>query len=326
MNKMTSQQLRTHLLEYLNDGHFHSGETLAENVGLSRSAISNHIKALSQLGLEIYSVKGRGYQLAQSIELLSHTRICKGMRSAQTELVHVENIVGSTNDILRQLLQKRAENGTVCLAEAQTAGRGRRGRTWVSPYGSSLYLSMLWRFDNGYQAMTGLSIMVGVVLNNTLTQFGVRGTRLKWPNDVYGDNKKLAGILIEVEGQADASVSAIIGIGVNLRLPNDVKGIDQAFTDVSALIGSSFSRNEISKKLIENLWAALPVFQAEGLQPFINDWDKADLYKDKEVILISGEKQIKGIARGIDNGGALLLETKQGIEPYYGGEISVRPA
>ncbi|MDT0596668.1 bifunctional biotin--[acetyl-CoA-carboxylase] ligase/biotin operon repressor BirA [Glaciecola petra] len=330
MNKITSQQLRTELLNCLNDGNFHSGEALAEQFGLSRSAISNHIKALGHLGLEIFSVKGRGYQLATKIDLLSHNSICKGMQVEQASLVQVENIVSSTNDILKQqsqeLSQEQSKNGMVCLAEAQTDGRGRRGRKWVSPYGASLYFSMLWQFDNGYQAMSGLSIMVGVVLNNTLAQFGVTSSRLKWPNDVYGNNKKLAGILIEVEGQADASVSAIIGIGLNLRLPNDLQGIDQAFTDLSDLLEKPFSRNELSKKLIENLWLALPVFEAQGLNPFIEDWDEADLYKNQEVVLISGDKRVKGVARGIDNSGALLLETDQKIKPYYGGEISVRPA
>lgn len=319
--------IRNQLLTRLNDMEFHSGEALAEQFNLSRSAISNHVKALNDIGLEIFSVKGRGYKLARTVELLSRARISEQLSTNTSDLLQVANIVGSTNDEIKAQMQARS--GLVCLAEAQTAGRGRRGRKWVSPFGSSIYMSMLWHFGNGYQAMAGLSLMVGVVLNQTLKAFNLNDCRLKWPNDVYFEQQKLAGILIEVEGQVGASASAIIGIGVNMALPNNVSDIDQPFIDisqVSANSGSKVGRNAFVAALINNLWTALPLFEKQGLAPFIADWEQADLYVNKPVVLISGSQEMRGISRGIDSSGALLLDINGEVNAYHGGEISVRPA
>ena len=322
-SKQAIQEIRSALLLMLNDAEFHSGEDLADAFSLSRSAISNHIKALCELGIEIYSVKGRGYKLSFPIDLLNASLIAQYLPATKHHLLQVENLVTSTNDLVKQL-QPSTEKGHIILAEAQSAGRGRRGRTWVSPFGSSLYMSMLWRFEQGYQAMSGLSLMIGVVLNNTLQQMGVKGCQLKWPNDVYFEGKKLAGILIEVEGQAGSSTSAIIGVGLNVNLPNDVSGIDQAFTDLSHISVKKLSRNELAARFIENLWKALPQFEAQGLHPFLNDWQTSDLFFNKPIKLLMGNKSVQGISKGIDASGALLLESAGTVTAYHGGEISVR--
>lgn len=326
--KESIQRIRTLLLKTLQDGEFHSGEHLATRFELSRSAISNHVKALSELGLEIFSVKGRGYKLANPIELLSRAQISHHISAIgkdKTSLIQVENLVTSTNDIIKSCLQT-AESGFCCLAEAQSAGRGRRGKTWVSPYASSLYFSMLWRFSSGYQAMAGLSLMVGVIVNDTLQELGVGQCQLKWPNDIYINNQKLAGILIEVEGQVGASASAIIGIGVNISLPRNVQGIDQAFTDLHSISEDAIGRNKFAAILIQNLWQALPLFEKEGMKPFISRWQQADLYNNKEIKLLAGDNVIYGLSRGIDETGALLLEINGKVKAFHGGEISVRPA
>lgn len=326
--KESIQRVRSLLLKALQDGEFHSGERLAKTFELSRSAISNHVKALCELGLEIFSVKGRGYRLANPIELLSHAQISQHLLASSKDKanqIQVQNLVTSTNDIIKAHLPI-ADSGFCCLAEAQSAGRGRRGKTWVSPYASSLYFSMLWRFSSGYQAMAGLSLMVGVIVNETLLEIGIDQCQLKWPNDIYVNNKKLAGILIEVEGQVGASASAIIGIGVNIRLPGNVQGIDQAFTDLHSISEQFVGRNKFAALLIQNLWQALCVFEQQGMKPFISRWQKADLYKNKEIKLLSGENVTVGICRGIDETGALLLEIDGKNQAFHGGEISVRPA
>lgn len=332
IQQAASQQLRNRLLLSLNDQQFHSGEALAAEFSLSRSAISNHIKALRDIGIEIYSVKGRGYKLATTIELLNVDALNNllladvknedFLRDKPEASVQVASITGSTNDLIKQQINK--QSGLVCIAEAQTAGRGRRGRKWVSPFGSSIYMSMLWHFSDGYQAMSGLSLMVGVVLNQTLQAFGVDTCKLKWPNDLYYEQQKLAGILIEVEGQVGASASAIIGVGLNIKLPNDVKGIDQAFTDLSAINSSTISRNNFAAAFISHLWQALPQFEQQGLKPFMQSWEQADLYVNKPVVLISENNETRGISRGIDATGALLLEVNGNVSAYHGGEISVR--
>jgi BirA family biotin operon repressor/biotin-[acetyl-CoA-carboxylase] ligase len=330
-HKQSSLDLRWALLKQLQDGMFHSGEALAASFSVSRSAISNHVKALNLLGLEIYSVKGRGYKLANGIQLLAHQAITNALpdiSKSKSQMVLVENVVSSTNDLLKTMSQgnEQLASGYCCVAEAQSAGRGRRGRAWVSPYASSVYLSMLWRFSSGYQAMAGLSLMVGVVLNETLQQLGVQNCKLKWPNDIYFDNRKLAGILIEVEGQIGATTSAIIGIGVNAKLPTNVQGIDQAFTDLNTISEQTINRNVFTASLIHNLWEALPIFEKEGMAPFMGRWQAADLYYQQQVKLISGDKIISGISAGIDKTGALLLNINGKIQAFHGGEISVRPA
>ena len=351
IEKLSPEQTRTAILHLLNDNEFHSGEALASRLNLSRSAISNHIKVLNELGLPIFSVKGRGYKLAEEIELLVKDKLISLLSASQdtdiSNLVSVENVVGSTNDLIKLLASRKSvdakqsvNSGYCCFAEAQTAGRGRRGRKWVSPYGASLYCSMLWHFDEGYQAMSGLSLMVGVVLNQTLQEFGVETCQLKWPNDLLYEHQKLAGILIEVEGHADTSVSAIIGIGVNIKLPDELDGIDQAFTDINHICADrqqpAISRNVLAATLVKNLWRALPIFERQGLQPFLDSWQQADLYANKAVRLLAGKTEIRGVSRGINASGALLLEVEDSnvknadgkastkIEAFHGGEISVR--
>ncbi len=326
-----AQIVRNEIIKILADCDFHSGEQLASKFDLSRSAISNHIKSLMKLGIDIYSVKGRGYKLSQPLELLDENKIRTFLpvdSNKQPNFIDVRNVVTSTNDVVKQLLNEETslKSGFCCLSEAQTAGRGRRGRKWISPFGSSLYFTMVWHFNSGYQAMAGLSVMVGVTVNKTLAEMGIPGCKLKWPNDVYYDFKKVAGILIEVEGQVSATVSSIIGIGLNIQLPNNIEGIDQAYTDLNAIAGNNISRNELAAKLMSNLWLALEMFEQQGLGPFLNDWKKADLFYNKPIQLVSSNHKTEGICRGIDETGALLLEINHKVQAFHGGEISVRPA
>jgi len=319
---------RTQLVELLNDKEFVSGEFLSQKLDVTRSSISNHVKALNELGLDIHSIKGRGYKLAKSIDLLSQSQIIAALPQyahLKAPQVIVENIVNSTNDVIK-LMGRELSQGSLCVAEAQTKGRGRRGKAWVSPFGASIYLSMLWRFDSGYQSMAGLSLLVGLAVNRALIRIGLKDCQLKWPNDIYHQHKKLAGILIEVEGQIGEMTTAIIGIGVNVNLPNKHLAIDQAFTDVSTALSLEVDRNVFAAGLIDCLWQMLPQFQKNGLAPFMNEWERADLFADQEICLISGSYENKGISRGIDSSGALLMEANGEIKAYHGGEISVRKA
>lgn len=317
--------LRTRIVSMLDSHAFVSGEHISKQLNITRSSVSNHIKALSALGLDVFSVKGRGYKLAQPLIMLDETDIREHLGGDEQISIIVSNIVGSTNDIIKSqaniLLQ-----GSVCLAEAQTQGRGRRGRKWVSPFGASIYLSMLWRFESGYQSMAGLSLLVGIGVNRALKRIGIDDCRLKWPNDVYYGAKKLAGILIEVEGQIGEITTAVIGIGVNMQLPPDVSEIDQAYIDVNRILSRAVDRNQFAAYLIKELWQMLPQFQKDGLAPFLQQWRDADLYYNKPVSLISGNFFSSGISKGIDSSGALLLESDGQTKAYHGGEISVRPA
>ncbi|WP_339726295.1 bifunctional biotin--[acetyl-CoA-carboxylase] ligase/biotin operon repressor BirA [uncultured Paraglaciecola sp.] len=319
----SSELIRGNLLSILADNTFHSGETLGARLGISRAAISNHIKVLSSLGLDIFSVTGKGYSLAQPLTLLETHKIREQLASTHTADIEVLNVIGSTNQYLKDK-SIDINNGHTCLAEAQTAGRGRHGRKWVSPYAASLYLSMHWSFAGGYSVLGGLSLAVGVAIVEALNQCGVQGLQLKWPNDIYAQGKKLAGVLIEVEGQIGSECQAIIGIGLNVALPKNIQEIGQPWIDLSHLSDPLIDRNILAGTLISELTNTLSLFESSGLEPFINKWRELDIYANQAIKLVIGQNTVSGIGRGIDTSGAILLETQQGIKAYHGGEISVR--
>ncbi len=316
-------KIRTQLIQQLANGEFNSGEALGELVGVSRSAIANHMKYLIDIGLDVFSVKGRGYRLAQPIQLLDQGKILRILGHSNKDLVEVVNIINSTNTYIKERL-KDLPQGFVCIAESQTNGRGRRGKTWVSPFGSSVYMSMAWTFRGGYQSMAGLSLLVGIAINRALKEIGVNDCKLKWPNDIYHDFRKLAGILVEVEGQVGSDASAVIGIGININLPSTIDGIDQPFIDLTSISENPVDRNELIALLISTLTKMLKEFETRGLAPFMAEWKDADLFYNEYVYLESGSNRIHGISKGINESGALLLENAGKLTPHHGGEISVR--
>lgn len=324
MNNPNSDAVRTHIIKQLADGSFCSGEVLGEQLGISRTAVSNHIKCLSELGLDIYSVQGKGYRLASPLILLNKQKILGHLAQADGGQLTVLNVIDSTNQFIKEH-QAECNNGDVCLAEAQTAGRGRLGRKWVSPYGASMYLSMHWTFSAGYQAIGGLSLAVGVAIINALEKIGLQDAKLKWPNDIYVTGKKLAGVLIEVEGQIGSACHCVIGLGINVNLPESTTQIDQPYIDINSVIDKQLDRNEFAAVLINELLITLRLFENKGLAPFIAKWQAADVYANQAINLITGQKTTIGIARGINANGALLVETDGGLNAYQGGEISVRP-
>lgn len=318
---------RTQILHELINGGFHSGEALGEKLGISRAAVAKHIKALQALGLDIFSVSGKGYKLNYDLSLLSVTKLKEFTTSVDTANIEVLNVIDSTNTYLKGKISN-LENGDVCLAEAQTAGRGRLGRKWVSPFGASLYLSMYWRFELGFQALSGLSLVIGVATVNALEKIGVSGLSLKWPNDVYLQGTKLAGILIEAESMADSSCGAVIGTGINIQLPDDVKEIDQPFTDIARHIDVPIDRNRIAAMVIDAYREALIQFTSEGLLPFKSRWMELDYFAGAEITVSTGEQRVVGVNQGIDDSGALLLQVTEGdgteTKRFFGGEVSVR--
>lgn len=320
----SSELVRGNLLSILADNKFHSGETLGKTLGISRAAISNHIKVFSTLGLDIYSVTGKGYCLAQPLTLLNLDKIKEHSLSSHPAEIEVLNVIGSTNQYLKDK-SIELKNGHTCLAEAQTAGRGRHGRKWVSPYAASLYLSMHWSFSGGYSVLGGLSLAIGVAIVDALNQCGIKGIQLKWPNDIYAQGKKLAGVLIEVEGQMGSGCQAIIGVGLNVTLPKNVEEISQPWIDLTQLSDPLINRNMLAGTLVDELTKSLTLFESNGLESFIAKWRALDVYANQGVKLIIGQQTVSGISRGIDANGAILLETEQGIKAYHGGEISVRP-
>jgi BirA family biotin operon repressor/biotin-[acetyl-CoA-carboxylase] ligase len=311
------------LLKLLADGEFHSGEKIGELLGVSRTSVNNYIKALQEIGLDIYKVTGKGYRSAVPIDLLSADKINQRIKN---KTVHVEQILDSTNQWLLDRIPN-LENGQTCISEYQLAGRGRRGRTWISPFASHLYFSFYWCFDAGIDKVSGLSLLVGIAAVNALEKMGIYGVSLKWPNDLYYQGKKLAGILIELNAQATEACHCVIGIGINVRMPPEqAKLIDQPWVDLNQLSSETVDRNLLSATLINELQQLLPKYEQTGLQPYLARWLELDCFLDKQVNLLIADQVKAGICRGINEHGALLLECDGHINEYVGGEISLRLA
>ncbi|TEW53865.1 bifunctional biotin--[acetyl-CoA-carboxylase] ligase/biotin operon repressor BirA [Psychromonas sp. RZ22] len=311
------------LLNLLADGEFHSGEKIGELLGVSRTSVNNYIKALQEIGLDIYKVTGKGYCSATPLTLLDKQTI---KQVSGVEHIHVEQILESTNQYLLDNMDF-LKNGTACIAEYQTAGRGRRGREWISPFASHLYFSMYWRLDAGIEKASGLSLLVGIATVNALEKIGIQGVGLKWPNDLYYQGKKLAGILIELKAQASDACHSVIGIGINVRMSAEQgKLIDQPWVDLNSITVQPVDRNQLSGLLIKELHQLLMDYEEKGLSPFLSRWFDLDCFINQQVNLIVADKVQSGICRGINEQGALLLEIDQQIKPFIGGEISLRLA
>lgn len=318
--------VRESIIKALAAGDFVSGQQIGEQLNISRAAISNHIKVLIEMGLDIYSVTGKGYKLSKPLNLLCQQKIIQGLQQEDLQLdVEVHRLLDSTNNYLLNRLPNNLSQGLVCLAEYQSAGRGRRGRQWISPFGSQLYLSMYWYLEQGLSGAMGLSIVAALAVSDAIYELTSLQVQLKWPNDIYLEGVKLAGILIDLEGQALEPSHSVIGIGLNLNMPaKSAQAIDQKWTDLQTHFDGEIDRNILASIIIRCLFKRLNQHQREGLSAMLDDWHKHDFYLQRRVMLITGEKSTHGICHGINNQGALMLEIDGQVKPIYGGEVSLR--
>lgn len=309
------------LVDILSDGEFHSGEQLGETLGMSRAAINKHIQTLKSWGLDVYTVTGKGYSLPAPIQLLDEQTILAQVEQGNVSVIPV---IDSTNQYLLERMHDMP-SGAACIAEYQQAGRGRRGRQWFSPFGANLYMSMYWRLEQGPAAAMGLSLVIGIIMAETLRSLGADEVRVKWPNDIYLNDRKLAGILVELTGKTGDAAQIVIGAGINLAMRTaDSSQINQGWINLQEA-GVTVNRNELAARLINRLREALPLFEQEGLAPFVARWATLDNFINRPVKLLIGEREVHGIARGVDSQGGLLLEQDGEIKAWVGGEISLRP-
>jgi BirA family biotin operon repressor/biotin-[acetyl-CoA-carboxylase] ligase len=322
---------RSSLLPLLANGEFHSGQALADALGVSRTAVWKQVNRINtESGLQIESVRGRGYRIPGGLDLLDADRVTatlKGRsRTLMSRLEILESVDSTNSEVLRQA-ERGGASGLVCAAEQQTAGRGRRGRHWVSPYGSNLYLSLLWEFSQGAAALEGLSLAVGVAVARALRTCGVPVVQLKWPNDILCDGAKLGGVLLEMSGDAAGSCRVVIGIGLNVAMPDAAaRAIDQTWTDLRSQCKQPPGRNQLLAALLDELLPMLADFEQQGFAHWRDEWLSLDAFPNRAVVLNTGAAQLAGVARGVDERGALQLETESGIQLVYGGEISLRAA
>jgi BirA family biotin operon repressor/biotin-[acetyl-CoA-carboxylase] ligase len=316
------------LLSMLADGEFHSGESLGEAQGVSRAAVWKQLKKLEPLGLDCHSVKGRGYRVPGGINLLDRALFEPGLDAeVASSLSHIELalILESTNKVAAAEAQLGDCHGRLYIAEQQTAGRGRRGRLWASPFARNLYFSLTWSFGGGAASLEGLSLVVGLALRNGLAAMGVRGVALKWPNDLLHQGRKLAGVLLEMSGDASGQCQVVIGMGVNVAMPEDAAtGVDQPWTDLQQIMGESLDRNRVLAALLNALVPALQQFERQGFTPFRDAWQQHNAHQGQQVRLSTDSFSQQGECLGVDAKGALLLATDAGVKAFYGGELSLK--
>jgi len=314
------------LLQLLGDGKNHSGQELAHLLNVSRTAIWKQLAKLEGLGLELISQSGKGYCLVGGLELLNEELIQSRLApatSANLSQLTVLTAIDSTNAFL---MRQEPEAGIrACFAEYQTAGRGRRGRQWVSPFASNIYLSLRLSIESGLGAFEGISLAIGVAVARALNELGVSDVQLKWPNDVLWSGKKLGGILIEVVGDPSGVCHLVVGLGLNIKTEKSMAlAIDQPWVALDTISPDLPGRNEIASCLLNHIVPLLRTYESEGFETYKREWEALNAHSNQTVDLFMGSTQTTGIVRGVNSSGALLLETNRGLEIFHGGEVSLR--
>ena len=318
------------LLQLLADGEVHSGQELAKLLSVSRTAVWKQLAKLKPLGFELHSTSGKGYCIPGGIELLSEKQITATLLKScvdQISRLTILKVIDSTNSFL--LKQLPEEKITVCMAECQTAGRGRRGRTWVSPFAKNIYLSFRMTLEGGVNVLEGLSLAVGVAIARALNVSGVADVRLKWPNDVLWDDRKLAGVLIEIVGDPAGVCHLVVGVGLNVLSDNSMSmNISQPWLSLQEIAKlqpiPSIGRNMIAAALIAEIVPLLAEYEQHGFSAYRAEWEGLNAYTNRAVDVHIGSSTVNGILLGVDATGALVLATDQGERVFHGGEVSLR--
>jgi BirA family biotin operon repressor/biotin-[acetyl-CoA-carboxylase] ligase len=319
---------RHDLLRILSDGRFHSGTAIGRTLGLSRTVICKAMHTLGDCGVDVYAVAGKGYRLPNAVELLTRDALFSGMSAQARGLVsqlefHLE--LPSTNAHLMQLASRGAPTGSVCFAEYQSAGRGRRGRRWISPFGGNLYMSLLWRFPSAAAVANGLSPALGVAVAEAIQETTQIEVGLKWPNDVVWQGRKVAGILLEMAGESTGPCYVVAGIGVNVAIDAaSATAIDQPWVDLTSIAAGPIARNRLAASVLQHALLTLQRFERDGFAPFAARWRARDAYAGKSALLHLPRESLRGTVNGIDERGALLFEHGGETRAYAAGELSLR--
>ena len=315
------------LILILADGQFHPGEDLGRRLGITRAAVWKRLQSLAELDLEVERTRARGYRINGGLQLLDKERISASLAEPAGRLLgqlHFFDELDSTNRFLLQ----QGQGGDVCVAERQTAGRGRRGRQWFSPYGRNLYLSLRWHFDQGVAALEGLSLAVGLVIAESLQELGVSGVELKWPNDLFCQGKKLGGVLIEVGGDLNGDCAVVVGVGLNVAMRENLERkagalIQQPWTDLCRQ-GFESDRNQLCAALIGALLPALKTYPERKFGFYKDRWESRAMLRNQSIEVHSPGQVALGVMLGVDVTGALRVMTGAGEALFSGGEISLR--
>lgn len=321
----------TRILDYLSDCLYVTGTELGKRLGISRAAVHKHIDTLKASGLPVEGVSGRGYRLVRGVILMDAGAIMDKLDVRSRNLVRriiVEYSVDSTSSEIARLSTGQPVHGVVCIAEAQPAGRGRRGKHWVATPFRNLMMSLGWVYESWPREMTGLSAAAGISLIKALKEIGIEGVGMKWPNDLVFDGRKLGGILIDITGESGGQCAIVIGVGINAHIDDsDGRDIDQPWTDLGRMCKRDVDRNELAAACLSGLCRLLESFPKTGFQPWREKWTEVDVLTGEEVSLCTPENgaRIHGVVTGIDSGGALMVDVQgRGKRAFLSGEVSVR--
>lgn len=322
------------LLPILADGRFYSGTELGERLNISRAAIWKGMQNLKDLGVGFDSVRGKGYRLHSPLVLLDSQTVAGSLNedvACRVYSIETHFRIDSTNsELLRQFSQHQLQldehQVSVCLAESQAMGRGRRGREWLSPFGCNLYLSLARQFSNGLSCLEGMSLVTGLAVVRALESIGLAGVTVKWPNDILLDGKKLAGILLEMSSGAMGEYRIVTGVGINVSpSPETMQVLEQPWTALSQHLPVAPERNLLASRVTEAIINVVDELQASGFDHFREEWDSIDAVRGRQVSLrLSDDSVISGQAMGVNNEGGLILNTSEGERVFNGGEISLK--
>jgi BirA family biotin operon repressor/biotin-[acetyl-CoA-carboxylase] ligase len=318
------------LLLRLADGGPHSGQELAADLHLSRAALAKAITRLRAQGVEVRSARG-GYRLAQPVELLEAGRIRAVLKAEHNRRLRELKLlfeVGSTNTCLLDAPAPPVGRADACLSELQHAGRGRRGRPWIAPFGAGLALSLGWVFKESTRALPALSLAVGVAVVRALERAGARGVELKWPNDIWFQDRKIGGVLSEMRGEPDGAAYVVIGVGLNVSLSEKarrkIESTQVRVASAADACPTPLSRNWLAGAILDELLSMLAQFGREGFEPFHPAWMALDALGGRAAQVMVGQNAVSGVACGIDSEGALLMNCGGKVRKFVSGEARLR--
>lgn len=303
-------------------------DELVVHASISVRAAERALAVLKARGAPVIFDAGK-WSLTRDVELLDRQRIEGELSAASSQYLDSLVLLGDVDSTNAYLLRESAESVAACLAEGQSAGRGRRGKAWISPYGVNIYLSLSLRWRHELDRLQGLSLAVGVTVVDALSALGLVGATLKWPNDVLYADRKLCGILVETSSRPNQTPLVVIGIGLNVHRTHTTEAalVDQPWTNLETASGGAVSRNRTAGVLLEHLLRGLTTFEAARLAPFVDRWRLADALYGRGIVVLSTGDDLFGVADGVDADGALRVRTDAGhIVRITGGEVTIRRA
>ena len=319
---------RTTLLKIISDGKFHSGPSLSVTLQISRAAVWKNIQALKLYGMDIYAVKGKGYRLAHPIELLDPKvlgSLFPDKLKKHVRVLEVFQEIDSTNQYLMRKRVRENIHGHIVLAEYQTLGKGRRGNQWLSPLASGICLSMGWQYDPQPEGLNLISLFSGLAVARALKVLNYETIKLKWPNDIYLRGRKLGGILIETTAESAGPCDVVIGIGLNIHLPDNFPGdMSQPVIDLSAEGKELPPRNRIAAEIIKQVIIMLESIQKDSYKDLLNEWRIYDCMRGKRAKIIFPDKSYQGFVNGVNDRGLLSMTVKGKKKLFSSGQLNLR--